>query len=162
MRCGALSLLPMCGRSSAPHPAEPEPPSARAELSAVRSAARSAAASGRWKLCYMRRGALTLLTRGRSSAPHPAEPEPPSARAERRALRSAARSAAASCRWKLCSMRCGALPLLLRGRSSAPHPAEPEPPSARADLRALRNRDLEILSECGFDAGRGFHQASCE
>ena len=35
-------------KSSAPHPAEPELPSARAKLRALRSAARSAAASGGW------------------------------------------------------------------------------------------------------------------
>ena len=56
---------------------------------------------------------LSLLSRRKSSAPHPAEPELPSARAELRALRSAARSAAASGGWKLCSMRGGALLLLL-------------------------------------------------
>ena len=47
-------------------------------------------------------------------------------------------------RWKLCSMWRGALPLLLRRKSSAPHPAEPELPPARAELRALRVSALEV------------------
>ena len=46
------------GRRSAPHPAEPELPRARAELRALPSAARSAAAVGGWMLCSMWRGAL--------------------------------------------------------------------------------------------------------
>jgi len=46
-RIGVLPLL-LHSKSSAPHPAEPELPSARAELRALRSAARSAAASGGW------------------------------------------------------------------------------------------------------------------
>jgi hypothetical protein len=63
------------------------------------------------------------------SAPHPAKPELPLARAERRALRSAARFAAASGGWKLCSMRCGALPL---SRVSVSTPSLLRPTSGRA------------------------------
>ena len=85
----------------------------------ARSAARSAAARGRWKLCSVWRGVLHLHICGRSSAPHPAEPDLPRARAKLRALRSAARFAAASGRWKLCSMR--------RGASSSSHPREEAP-----------------------------------
>jgi hypothetical protein len=47
---------------------------------------------------------------------------------------------------ELCSMWRGALLLLFflisprpKRKSSAPHPAEPEPPQARAELRALRS-----------------------
>ena len=47
-------------KSSAPHPAEPKLPSARAKLRALRSAARSAAAGGGWQLCSMWGGALSL------------------------------------------------------------------------------------------------------
>gem|GEM_PF-6907222 len=88
-------------KSSAPHPAEPEPPLARAELRALRSAARSAAAGGGCELCSMWGGALllSLFLHRKSSAPHPAEPELPLARAQLRAVRSAARSAAASGGW---------------------------------------------------------------
>ena len=65
--------------------------SARAKLCALRSAARSAAAGGRWKLYSMRRGASSssLPPREKAPPPHPAEPEPPRARAELRAVRSA-------------------------------------------------------------------------
>jgi hypothetical protein len=116
MRGGTLPLLAVQSlsiRRSAPHPAEPGLPLARAKRRALRSAARSAAASGGWKLCSMRCGALRLSSisvsarsllraaSGRAGAT--------SARAKRRALRSAARSAAASGGWKLCSMGCGAL-----------------------------------------------------
>jgi hypothetical protein len=33
-----------------------------------------------------------------------------------------------------------------RFKSSAPHPAEPEPPSARAELRALRSAERRLWS----------------
>ena len=59
------------GRRSAPHPAEPELPLARAELRALRCAARSAAACGAVLFVVAVRDA------GRRLAPHPAEPELP-------------------------------------------------------------------------------------
>jgi hypothetical protein len=104
------------------------------------SAARSAAASRGWKLCSMRCGALPLSRSSVSSpsphrsAPHPAEPEPP--RREQSVVHSGVRHALLPpCGgWKLCSMRCGALPLSRISVSSpsphrsAPHPAEPELP----------------------------------
>jgi hypothetical protein len=99
-------------KSSAPHPAEPELASARAELRAVRSAecgVRSAECGVR----SAARSAATDVIQGgwasrppefkkerhplKSTAPRPAEPELPSARAELRAVRSAARSAASAC-----------------------------------------------------------------
>ena len=55
-----LFIFPVAGRSSAPHPAEPELPKARAERRALRSARRSAPAGGGWKLRSMRRGTLPL------------------------------------------------------------------------------------------------------
>ncbi len=60
-----------------------------------------------------------------------------------RLTRSAARSAAAGGRWKLCSMRRGAS---RHEKSSAPHPAKLEPPRARAKLRAVRH----YLIPCSF------------
>jgi hypothetical protein len=107
-RCGGLSSAPCgaefflfavrdVGRRSAPHPAESERPWARAELRALRSAARSAAACGGLSSAPCGAEFFFFAVRGarRRSAPHPAEPELPWARAELRALRSAARSAAA-------------------------------------------------------------------
>jgi hypothetical protein len=71
---------------------------------------------GGWMLCSMWRGALLFAGRdaGRCSAPHPAELELPRARAELRALRSAARSAAAC--GGLSSAPCGAELFLFAGR----------------------------------------------
>jgi hypothetical protein len=47
------------------------------------------------------------------------------------------------------------LPLLSYRKSSAPHPAEPELPSARAKLRALRSADRSAAASGGCVLGPG-------
>jgi hypothetical protein len=82
-----------------------------------------------------------VAMRGRkSSAPHGAELQPPSAAAERAALRGLRpHSGSAGCGTEFFGWDVAA-----RGRkSSAPHGAELQPPSAAAERAALRQQRLE-------------------
>ena len=138
--------MPISGekkKSSAPHGAELPSPAGGSRACRTPECTKLCSRQWQLRLCRMRRGALPVLEKKKSSAPHGAEL--PSPTGGSRACRTPDCAKLCSRQWqlRLCRMRRGALPVLEKKKSSAPHGAEL--PSPTGGSRACRTPDCAKL-----------------